>query len=83
MIQEVYLILLLSVHEKVIYYFVFCSKGNGNFPICCSEDMIGIYWKIRFVINKRQNLDRRGISSHLKTHGFIDFEKLYDQQIGY
>lgn len=45
MIQEVHLILLLSVHEKVIYRFVFYSKGNGNFPIpiCYSQDVIGIY----------------------------------------
>lgn len=53
MIQEVYLILLLSGHERVIYHFVFYNKGSGNFPICYSEDMIGIYWKIKFVINKR------------------------------
>lgn len=52
MIQEVYLILLLSVQEKVIYHFVFCSKGNENFPICCPEDAIGIYWKIKCVINQ-------------------------------
>lgn len=53
MIQDVYLILLLSDHERVIYHFVFYNKGSGNFPICYSEDMIGIYWKITFVINKR------------------------------
>ena len=53
MVQEVYLTLLLSGHERVIYHVVFYNKGSGNFPICYSEDTIGIYWKIKFVINKR------------------------------
>lgn len=52
MIQKIDLILLLSVHEKVIYHFVFHSKENGNFPICYLEDLMRIYWKIRFIINQ-------------------------------
>lgn len=32
-----------SAHEKVTYHFVFHSKRNGNFPICCPVDLIGIY----------------------------------------